>query len=330
MAMALVAPKAANTPDGVDWSVLGAVTVAAFAFDTFVLHGLDSTSGHFMSLMVWAVLAFAYSVVVISMHGVTFGVEWWTAYVLEWLLNVDNLFIFLLVFTSLRTPAKLRQVAMTYWIPFAIALRIVLYSVIQAEFDMHACIKVLCGLMLVYSGLHAALTEDDDDFDVDALWSVRCFRWLLGRRGSSEYDEEGRIFINRDERWCASMLLMVIFTLSVVDCLFVFDSVAAKVAQIPVQYIANSAEGVALFGMRSFIVFLEDIVETFELLKYGICLVLAFLGWQLILEALVPGLMAISPIQSTLVICVILLASMVASSLRVKKPDEGLKEGAEA
>lgn len=313
-----------------DWEVLAIFTVFCFGIDVFIMqrfmHGFWA---HCVIFAFWGMVAVLYNIVVLLMHGTEMCVMWWTAYFFEWLLNVDNLFIFIMVFSGLRTPSQLRPNAMLYWIPGAVVLRIVLFTIIEDAFEMCFIVKIACGVLLMYSGYEASKEEEDEDVDIESFKIIAAFKWVLGERACVDYDEDGgRMFIVRNGKYCATRLLLVVFALNVIDFFFVFDSVAAKVAQIPVQYVANSAEVVALFGMRSFMIFLEDIVEAFELLKYGICVILAWLGLQLIVSGIFPHFFRVTPMQSVVVIMMILAVSIVASA--IKGRSEGRKGSKEA
>eukprot|EP00928_Gymnodinium_smaydae_P020063 TRINITY_DN17748_c0_g1_i1.p1 TRINITY_DN17748_c0_g1~~TRINITY_DN17748_c0_g1_i1.p1 ORF type:complete len:475 (-),score=109.46 TRINITY_DN17748_c0_g1_i1:60-1484(-) len=304
-----------------DWSMLASFSLVAFLVDLYVVSPRIDTMGpfwHFCMIVVWLCMACFYNAIIVRRHGGVVGVSWWTAYVLEWLLNVDNLFIFLLVFNAYRTPSKLRPTALLWWIPFGVCLRIFLFSVMRAAFSTLTVLKTLAGLCLLYSAVAAAMEgEDDGEESVDAerFVVVRYARQLFGARLLTDYGEGNSSLLVRDQsgNLCLSLLALVVVALAAVDCLFVFDSIGAKVQQVPNQYIANSAEVVALFGMRFVFVFIEDLVGTFALLKYGVCLVLAFLGVQLVLGGFGLEQFELSPTASTQIMLVIISASIILS-----------------
>merc|ERR1719258_570678 len=82
----------------------------------------------------------------------------------------------------------------------------------------------------------------------------------------------------------ATLLVPVVFCLEVTDILFAVDSVSAKVAQIPDYYIAYSSSVLAMFGLRAMFFIIRDLVDLFEMLKYGLCFILVFIGIELLLE----------------------------------------------
>merc|ERR1719230_2117620 len=83
---------------------------------------------------------------------------------------------------------------------------------------------------------------------------------------------------------CVTLLVYIVLCLEATDILFAIDSVSAKVAQIQNQYVAYSSSVLALFGLRAMFFIIKDLVDFFELLKYGLCIVLIFVGLELILS----------------------------------------------
>merc|ERR1719213_1475251 len=111
---------------------------------------------------------------------------------------------------------------------------------------------------------------------------IRGLRACLGSRLQETYDLEGNGFIVESEgRWKITLLVYIVICLEVTDILFAIDSVSAKVAQIPNQYVAYSSSVLALFGLRAMFFIIKDLVEYFELLKFGLCFILVFIGLEL-------------------------------------------------
>jgi len=139
--------------------------------------------------------------------------------------------------------------------------------------------------MLIWSGIEAA-RKVDDDMDVEDTLLVRSLRYMCGNRIRKDYDLEERRLVSWDEqgRLQITMLLVVIICLEVTDVLFAIDSVSAKVAQVPNQYLAFSSSVIAMFGLRAMFFVVRDLVHMFELLSYGLCIILVFIGVELVLS----------------------------------------------
>merc|ERR1719326_1294513 len=105
---------------------------------------------------------------------------------------------------------------------------------------------------------------------------------------------------------CATLLVFVVGMCEISDIVFAVDSVSAKVAQIPDQYVAYSSSVLALFGLRAMFFIIKDLVEYFELLKFGLCFILVFIGCELLLSnwiTLHPGTVCIV-IVSVFMLCI--------------------------
>merc|ERR1719213_519978 len=114
---------------------------------------------------------------------------------------------------------------------------------------------------------------------------IRGLRACLGSRLQETYDLEGNGFIVESEgRWKITLLVYIVICLEVTDVLFAIDSVSAKVAQIPDQYVAYSSSVLALFGLRALFFIVEDLINRLHLLKYGLCFILVFIGAELLLS----------------------------------------------
>merc|ERR1719284_1096584 len=110
---------------------------------------------------------------------------------------------------------------------------------------------------------------------------------MIGSRLYEDYSPDGpHCFIRdtHDGRLVATVLVVVICCLEFTDILFAVDSVSAKVAQIPDQYIAFSSSVLAMFGLRAMFFIVQDLVDCFDLMKYGLCFILVFIGIELMVS----------------------------------------------
>jgi len=269
-----------------EWLVLGCTVVALLVFDAIVLQRVAvSTFGCNVALLsFWILVGFGYNAYFAARYGGKIALDWTTGYFLEWLLSMDNLFVFHLIFKTYRTPLALQPMALFYGIVGAIVLRIFFFLFIGELINMVHWLRFVFGALLVYSGIEAATSDDDDEEDVEDTMAVRFLKYALGSRLIQKYDvATQRLFIIDGGVRKMTLLMHVILCLWVCDVIFAVDSVSAKVAQIPNQYVAYSSSVFAMFGLRAMFVIIKDLVEIFELLKYGICIILCFIGFQLML-----------------------------------------------
>jgi len=271
-----------------EWFILGSTCTVLSFVDLFILQRLpDTFAVHCSTLVFWICMAMAFCTMLWYRTSQTMALDWFTGYVLEWILSMDKLFVFHLVLATYKTPPKLIHKAVFIGIIGAVLIRMAFFMVVSTLLHISYWIRLPFGMLLIWSGIEAARGGDDDD-DPEALketFMVRSMRYLLGQRLIEGYDEKNnRMFILAgDGRLQVTLLFFVVLCLEATDVLFALDSVSAKVAQIPDQYIAFSSSVLAMYGLRAMFFIVKDLVEMFELLQYGLCLILVFIGIELIL-----------------------------------------------
>jgi tellurite resistance protein TerC len=141
----------------------------------------------------------------------------------------------------------------------------------------------MLGVFLIYSGI-VTLSSDDDE-DMSEFCIVRMFRLLLGDRQLQTYDPDGAMFVRDEEgRLCVTMLMPALIALEVADILFAMDSLSAKIAQMNSMDAAFSSSAFAMFALRALYFVLCDLAEYFDHLKYGISVILIFLGVEMLAQ----------------------------------------------
>jgi len=268
---------------GKDWMILAVTCIVLFVFDLAVIQQFQrSFRVHALTLVFWLCVAVLFNVVVWVRFGHAQAFDWCTGYFLEWILSLDNLFVFHLVFETYKTPPNQTHRAVFLGILGAVIIRMVFFMLVSTLLHYFSWIRIPFGLLLIWSGVQAA-RGDDDDMELNDMWLVKSLKWLFGSRLKDGYDEvEGRLFVReKGGTLQVTLLAMVVVLLELSDVVFALDSVSAKIAQIPHQYIAFSSTVLAMFGLRAMFFIVKDLVEMFELLQYGLCLILVFIGIEL-------------------------------------------------
>jgi len=243
----------------------------------------DSFATHLACIGVWILAAGGFNAWIFATMGETAGVEWCSGYFLEWMLSMDNLFVFHLIFKKYKTPHSQIHYAVFVGIFGALVMRMAFFMVLSTLLHMFHWIRIPFGALLIWSGIDTAMGDDEEE-EVKDLMLIRGLKAILGSRLADGYDlQGGGLFTwSKDGRLQATLLLIVVFCLEATDVLFALDSVSAKVAQIPNQYLSFSSSVIAMFGLRAIFFIIEDLVDMFHLLAYGLCLILVFIGMQLI------------------------------------------------
>jgi len=277
-----------------DWYALAVCVAVLILFDIYVIRPwFEKTSkvGLARTLPVvfcWIFTAGLFNMYIGYRHGADWAVCWLNGYILEWMLSMDNIFVFHLVFKLYKTPPSLHAKALFWGVLGAILFRMLFFIALNSLLEvMHWC-RYAFGLFLVFSGIQAVKADDDDD-DLAGSLPVRFLNWLFNDRllPYPHYDMEGRLWVRTSKEASQavmrfSMLLPVIVCLELTDILFAVDSVSAKVGQIPDQFVAYSSSVFAMFGLRSLFFIMEDLVNRLRFLKYGLCFILVFIGFELI------------------------------------------------
>lgn len=294
-----------NAAPGSEWLVLVCFVACCLIFDVFVLQKFErSKLVNAVSLIFWVFCGLAYNLYFLIRYNKRHATDWFMGFLLEWMLSMDNLFVFHLIFKVYKTPEKQMHKALIFGIAGAVGLRMIFFLALGSLLHMFDWVRFVFGAILIWSGVEA-IRGDDDDEDVTSLYSVRTLKWIFGPRLLEKYDEEDKALFmrNSDGKICVTLLFFVVLCLELTDILFAVDSVSAKVAQIADQYIAYSSSVVAIFSLRSMFFVIHDLVDVFELLKYGLAFILIFIGSELMLSRLV----TVSPSS----VCIIILGVFV-------------------
>mmetsp|Transcript_50270 Transcript_50270/g.109173 ORF Transcript_50270/g.109173 Transcript_50270/m.109173 type:complete len:481 (+) Transcript_50270:90-1532(+) len=307
-----------------EWTVLFSTCFVMLCFDVLVLQKLvPSKDMNFRILAFWIGVAAAYNAYYWIRYGKQQGLDWCTGYLLEWLLSADNLFVFHLVFKVYSTPAPLMHKALFVGIAGAVIFKMVFFLTLGSLMHAMDWIRFVFGAILIYSGIMAVAEEEEEDPDLSQLLSVRAVKSMLGSRLLPDYDIDGhRLFVSVNGKIYATLLVLVIFILEITDVIFAVDSVSAKVAQIDNQYTAYSSSVMAVFGLRAMFFVLNDLVDCFEHLKIGLCIILIFIGSELMLARWLH-------LGSGTVCCVIVAVMGACIAASVTKKRGAHKEGVE-
>jgi tellurite resistance protein TerC len=216
-------------------------------------------------------------------EGTQPGLEFLTGYLIELALSVDNIFVFILVFSYFQVPAQFQHRVLFWGIIGALAMRggmIAAGWLLVERFDW---IIYIFGAFLVYTGIRMA-THDEVDIKIEANPVLRLIRRLMPV--SPSYD--GQRFFTKlpvadRMRWFATPLFVVLVMVDVVDLIFAVDSIPAIFAITADPFIIFTSNVFAILGLRSMYFLLAGIIEKFHYLKLGLAAVLTFVGVKMLI-----------------------------------------------
>jgi tellurite resistance protein TerC len=268
--------------------------------------------------VVWITISLIFNAGVYYFSGPTAGLEFLTGYLIEKALSVDNVFVFVLLFSYFRVPRKYHHRVLFWGILGALLMRgamILAGAVLIKQF--HWIIYVF-GAFLVITGIRMA-TQDERDIEPEANPVIRLLRRLIPI--TKVYHDE-RFFIREQAdhgtRLAATPLFVVLVMVETTDVIFAVDSIPAIFAITQDPFLVYTSNVFAILGLRALYFLLAGVVHKFHFLKLGLSAVLVFVGAKMLLTDVykVPVALSLG------VIALLLTASVVASLLFPKAAQE--------
>ncbi|MBB5850945.1 TerC family protein [Amycolatopsis umgeniensis] len=268
----------------------------------------------------YVAVAVAFGIGVWIFGGHDPGVEFFTGYITEYSLSVDNLFIFMIIMTSFKVPAIHQHRVLLIGILLALAMRSVFIAVGAALIAQFVWVFFLFGAVLIWTAVSMVRNKDEDEeYEENALT-----RWVRKIFPVTEDWHGHKSFVKKDgKRWITPMFLVIV-AIGSADLLFAVDSIPAIFGITQEAFLVFTANAFALMGLRQLYFLLGGLVTKLVYLSYGLAVILAFIGAKLFLHALheyhvVPDWLDINNWVSLGVIVVVLTVTTLASLSKAKK-----------
>jgi len=273
--------------------------------------------------IVWISLALLFNAAIYQFEGTDRALEFFAGYLLEYSLSVDNIFVFVLIFSFFRVPAAYQHRVLFWGILTAVILRgfmIVLGAALLSRFEF---LITIFGAFLVYTAYRMA-TEGERELEIESNPLVNLLRRFMpitdGYRGE-------RFTVIEAGRRMATPLLVVLLIIESTDVIFAVDSIPAIFGITTDPFIVFTSNIFAILGLRSLYFLLAGVIEKFHYLQTGLSVVLGFVGIKMLVESLSSYLMEHAihfPIEWSLAfIGFVLAASVVISLIFPKAQSEG-------
>ena len=288
------------------WIGFGAFVLAMLALDLGVLHRKSREVGLKEALAwsaVWIALALAFNAGVYYWQGGEKALQFFTGYLVELSLSVDNLFVFLLVFGYFKVPVEHRHKVLFWGILGALIMRAVFIAAGVTLITKFHWITYVFGAVLVISGIKMGL-EGGKEIHPERNPILKLFRRFM--QLTPEY-EGGQFFVKKNGQTLASPLFVVLVILESTDLVLAVDSVPAVLAITPDPFIVFTSNAFAILGLRSMFFALEGVLKRFHYLHYGLSAVLTFVGAKMLLAGFykIPTGVSLSVIVSILAVSII-------------------------
>ena len=283
------------------WLGFIAFVMLMLALDLGMFHRRSHTV-HYKEALAWSAVWIALSMVFAGgvwwFFGAKPGMEFLTGYLIEKSLSVDNLFVFVLVFSAFKVPLHYQHRILYWGITTALFLRAAMILAGTALLARFHWMFYVFGAFLVFTGAKLLFTKDKDE-DPKSSWIMQGLRKILPMTPSLE---SGRFFTVENGKRLATPLFMALVLVEISDIIFALDSIPAIFAVTLDPFIVFTSNIFAILGLRSLYFLLADAVDKLRYLKHGIAAVLVFVG----VKMLVAEWWTIASPASLLVVLVVL------------------------
>ncbi|OPY32580.1 MAG: Integral membrane protein TerC family protein [Methanomassiliicoccales archaeon PtaU1.Bin124] len=257
----------------------------------------------------WVALAVIFNILVWYWYGGEKALEFTTGYVMEEALSVDNMFVFILIFSYFAVPKEDHHKVLFYGVLGALLFRGLFIFAGIAVVQQFDWVIYIFGAFLIFTAIKIAIKKEDAEVHPDHNIVVRGFRKVF--RVTENY-EGSKFFVWKKEILMATPLFVALLVVETTDIVFAVDSVPAIIAITQDPFIVYTSNAFAILGLRSLYFLLASVMGLFCYLKYGLAAILAFVGTKMLLASFIH----IPVILSLLVIVGILVVTILASLIK--------------
>ena len=299
------------------------LVIALLAVDFFMLKKEGSHTVGTREAAVWSVIWVS---IALAFGGLFWGyldgivgpeaararaLEYFTGYLIEKSLAVDNVFVWITLFNYFAVPAVLQKRVLLYGVLGAIVMRAILIYLVAILLARFHWILYLFGVLLLATGVKMLVFASHEP----QLANNPVLRWMRGHMRVSEHYHGERFFVVLEGLRHATPLFLVLVLVEVTDLIFAVDSIPAIFAVTKDPFIVFTSNIFAILGLRAMYFLLADMAQRFHLLKYGLAAILIFIGAKMLLLDVFP-----IPVGIALGVVGLILALSVVASLLTSKP----------
>ena len=291
------------------WALLAGLMLLLISIDLFAHRGdhPESKRRALVWSLVWVAAAVAFGVFVGWNFGAEAAEQYFAAYLLEKSLSVDNLFLFLVIFTALGIPATEQRRVLTWGIIGALVTRAVFIAAGSAVLSRWHEVTYLFGAILIVTALKM-LRESGESQSKLLPWLERHLPWTSERQGHA-------FVVRKAGRWLGTPLLLALVAIELTDVVFALDSIPAAFAVSEEPFVIYSSNVFAVLGLRALYIVLVGAIAELRYLRYGLSAVLAFAGAKM----LVVQWIKIPPLVSVAVIATMIGVAVVTSVIATRR-----------
>ncbi|MBS1661368.1 MAG: TerC/Alx family metal homeostasis membrane protein [Bacteroidetes bacterium] len=305
----------------ISYLTFAVVLVVAIIFDLGLLSRKGTTVTIKKALTqtaFWVGLALAFFVFLWFEDGHKMALEYFSAYLMEWSLSIDNIFVFILIFSFFRVKAEFYGRVLLIGILMAIILRVIFIAVGIALVARFHWLLYIFGAILVYTGITMFRARHDEQMNVE---ENRVYRFLRRFLPLTSSDGNGKMSVMIDGKRFYTTLFVVVVLLATTDVVFAIDSIPAVFGISQERIVIYTSNIFAVLGLRSLFFLLRGAVDRFSHLQQGIAVVLVFVGVKMLVEYFD----IVIPVYVSLLVIVVCIAAGIGYSMwitRKRGPNE--------
>lgn len=291
------------------WIAFWVIVLAALFIDLAVMNkhkGHVSIKEAAVMVSAWISLALLFGAAIWLFEGPRHALEFYTGYVLEYSLSIDHMFVFIMIFGYFAVPNELQPKVLLWGILGAVAMRFLFIFVGVQLISAFAWMIYVFGALLIITAIKMLMQKEDDKFDPSQSFILKVFKKIMPIK--TDYHGEN-FFIKDNAKWFATPLFAALLVIEMSDVIFAIDSIPAILGITQDTFLVYSSNIFAIIGLRSLYFLLSGMAGKFPYLKYGISVILFFVGVKMIISHFVK-----IPVPASLGIIIFILAvSMLAS-----------------
>ena len=260
---------------------------------------------------VWVFLALVFNGIIYYWRGQQQALEFFTGYLVEKALSVDNIFVFIMVFSYFQIPSRFQHKVLFWGIIGALIMRAIFIFAGVALIEKFHITIYFFGALLIYTG-YKMFFHNNSKIEPEKNPVIRFFRKLMPVTSELQGD---KFFVKQNGKRLATPLFLVLLLIETTDLIFAVDSIPAILAITQDHFIVYTSNVFAILGLRSLYFALAGVVHRFWLLSYGLAVVLVFVGIKMLLVDVYK-----LPIEWSLLFIATIIAGSILLSLKFKNP----------
>lgn len=265
----------------ISWGIFGAIIVSLLILDLGVFNKKDRVISLRDSLLMsifYILIACCFGIYVFYELGMQSGKEYFTGFILEKAMSLDNIFVISIIFTFFKIPPQFQHRVLFWGILGVIILRAIMIGVGASLVANFEWVLFIFAAILIYTGIKTFYISKEKPIDVKDMFIYK----FLSKRMNITHELSGnRFFITKNRILYATPLFMALVTIEAMDLIFAIDSIPAIFAITQNTYIVYTSNIFAILGLRALFFLLADIVRRFRYIKYSLAIILILIGLKI-------------------------------------------------